>query len=58
MPLHIERPAPDGTTRLCYRLAMKKRAPFYPCLGYCIIDATGTCVAWRMAASPLPFSTS
>ena len=24
---------------------MKKRAPFYPCLGYCIIDANGTCVA-------------
>ena len=24
---------------------MKKRAPFYPCLGYCIIDASGTCVA-------------
>jgi hypothetical protein len=45
MPPHRERPAPDGTPRLCYRLAMKKRAPFYPCLGYCIIDATGTCVA-------------
>ena len=45
MPPHRERPAPDGTPRLCYRLAMKKRAPFYPCLGYCIIDASGTCVA-------------
>ena len=24
---------------------MKKRAVFYPCLGYCIIDTKGYCVA-------------
>lgn len=30
---------------MCYRHSMKKRTPFYPCLGYCIIDARGYCVA-------------